>query len=282
MSFLMHICFDNDMRFERDKYYLEYNEVRFKLIQNNPRKWSDVLITIVPHNDPKSEQKAYAAAGEFLSALSWQNGAKIALRPAGGMGLPGKQTLRSMKCRVFDFPQIPFSGHHVGYRINILPDVKTDEQRKALALAREAHSSNNIYLSFLFYWNAMQVGQGDPYNWVTSTYKRYRSEIGISPNDIKQLPLAGKNLGEYLYQDCRCAIAHVKPRPDRRRIQIDVVDDIQRLHISTRVVRAFSEHYIRNKLRLKNNRYLCRKKGRGFPVFLTENEMKNNSYTLAY
>ena len=73
MRMLMHIAFDNSLRLKNKIYYFEYKSVRFKLIQNNPRKWSDVLLTIVSIDDKKEKQKAYSTAGEFLSALSWKN-----------------------------------------------------------------------------------------------------------------------------------------------------------------------------------------------------------------
>ena len=73
MPELMHIAFDNSCRLRNRVYYFEYKNIRFKLIQNNPNKWSDVLLTILPGHDESLTDKVRTIAGEFLSLLSWQN-----------------------------------------------------------------------------------------------------------------------------------------------------------------------------------------------------------------
>ena len=105
MPYLMHIHFDNSSRLKRRVYYFQYNRVRFKLIQNNPAKWSDVLMSLVPINDEAAEQRAYAAAGEFLSALAWQNNSWVAIEHAvGGRGVRDGFTLRQARCSMYEFP----------------------------------------------------------------------------------------------------------------------------------------------------------------------------------
>src|SRR5438105_15864863 len=115
MPYLMHIAVSNSNRLRRRVYYFEYGGVHFKLIQNNPHKWADVLLTILPDATWSSEQGPYTAAAEFLSALSWQNRAAIDFHPAGGMGIQDNASLTSARCRVFTFPTIPFYGNMRGY-----------------------------------------------------------------------------------------------------------------------------------------------------------------------
>jgi hypothetical protein len=88
MSFLMQIGFDNSSRLYKKRYYFEYKGIRFKLIQNNFRKWCDVLLTIIPDHDKKAENQAYMIASEFLSALSWQNNSLAKVQQLGGIGIP--------------------------------------------------------------------------------------------------------------------------------------------------------------------------------------------------
>ena len=123
---LMHIAFDNSLRLKNKIYYFEYKSVRFKLIQNNPRKWSDVLLTIVSIDDKKEKQKAYSTAGEFLSALSWKNSSSVAFMIAGGLGIPDNYTLQQSKCSSFVFPQIPFEGNVTGHNLSIIPDIENE------------------------------------------------------------------------------------------------------------------------------------------------------------
>src|SRR5262245_1611756 len=132
MPLMMTLTFDNSDRFDRRVQYFQYGGVRFKLVQNNPRRWSDVLLSIVPLNDAIAAQRVYSAAGEWASALSWENGSAVAIQNAGGYGVREGTTLRNGSCRVFAFPQVPFSGHSLGYSLTTLPHVETDSQRIAL------------------------------------------------------------------------------------------------------------------------------------------------------
>lgn len=263
----MHICFDNSLRLERRVYYLEYRGVRFKLIQNNQRKWSDVLLTLVPSNDGAAQQRAYTAAGEFLSALSWENGSRIALENGGGFSVPEHYTLRQARCRVFSFPQIPFGGHVTGYGLSVIPNIENDEQRIALTLFREARSSNKVWLSFLLYWQVIHVGENDPVGWINRVYYK-QSKVHVRAEERRQLPLGGRRLGEYLQEDCRHAIAHIRRYPGRRFLRFDAGDENRRLAVSTRVVERFAKHYIRESLSLKKKLYLVRRGGRGFPTYV--------------
>jgi hypothetical protein len=86
MAYLMEICFDNSCRLARKRYVFQYRGVTFKLMQDNPRRWADHLLTIVPdHTSPEAE-KAFAAACEFISAVGWEHQAGVAVWETGGRG----------------------------------------------------------------------------------------------------------------------------------------------------------------------------------------------------
>jgi len=278
----MHITFDNSRRLGRNVYYFEYNGVRFKLIQNHPRKWSDVLLTIVDSRDSLAEQRVYAAAGEFLSALSWTNSARVALQHSGGVGIPAGFRLRQAKCRIFTFPEIPYGGQSIGYGISPIPVIDTNEQRLAMALLREALSSNKSFLSFLFYWQVMEIGNNDPVGWINKMYYRRPAGIHLLNQDVSALPLGGRRLGEYLQDDCRHAIAHIRRRPGRRPLMFDVGAEDKRIVVSTRVVEEFARHYIKKVLGLGGMMYLVRMRGRGFPVFVDEAHLHGHHCVAAY
>lgn len=252
----MHIGFDNTRRLCRNVYYFEYKEIRYKLIQNNMRKWCDVLITIV-EDDRELRNHAYLVAAEFLSALSWQNNSYVKLQNLGGMSVPYNYQLRKAKCRVFGFPKVPFSGYAVGYDICVIPEVETEEQKTALALFREALSSNSDYLAFLFFWQVLEIGNKNAIGWVNKAYRKYRDKIRITEKEIKYLPLKGRNLGDYLSDDCRHAIAHIKRKPRRVKIKLDSPEDNLRISISKNVVKEFARYYIWNNLKLQKKNVSC-------------------------
>lgn len=287
MSYLMHIEFDNSARLCRNVYYFQYKEVRYKLIQNDFRKWCDVLITIIEnHTDQKSINNAYSLASEFLSALSWQNDSKISMCYAGGIEVPAKVPLKKAKSKIHKYrPQISFSEYSkVYYDICEIPEIETKEQKTALTLFREALHSNNEYLSFLFYWQILETGGNDPIGWINKVVRKKENynRLLVSVDTINHLPLNRKSLGNYLYDDCRNAIAHIKREKWKVELKLDSFEDARRISMSTNVVKKCARFYIENTLNLQRKLYLIRKNEKGFPVFVDEKYMKQFPCTTAY
>lgn len=284
----MHIGFDNSSRLCRDVYYFEYKGIKFKLIQNNIRKWCDVLLTIIPGRDnEEAKNKAYITASEFLSALSWENNSRVIVHHPGGAGIREDYQLRQAKSCIFDLPRISCCGAlTVGYDICRIPDIETEEQKNALAMFREASSSNNNYLSLLFFWQILDIGNGDPIGWIDKTYRKKRDKIKLSNDDFQRLPLNGKKLGNYFYDDCRNAIAHIfKHRAGKVRLKLDTPANNTRIEVSTWAIKEFARFYIIDKLKLRKHMYLVRRYGRygkGFPVFVSEREQEKIPWPIAY
>src|SRR5437867_2834061 len=101
MPLLMNIAIDSSSRLDRRISYFEYKGVRFKLVQNNPQRHSDILLTLVALNEPSAQQRAYAAAAEWLSATAWENGSSAAIRDTTSFGVRPPITLRQCPARVF-------------------------------------------------------------------------------------------------------------------------------------------------------------------------------------
>lgn len=267
MALLTHFCFDNACRLNRTTYYLQYRGIRFKLIQNNPRKWSDVLLALVPENDRLSQECAFGAAGEFLSALSWQNSSPISVRNAGGFGVRDSLRLRQARCRIFVPPRQAFMTNSSGYDITRLPEVETQEQRIALTLFREALSANKDFLSFLFYWQVLEVAGGKPSGWINKFFYR-QSRVHVSQREREILDLKGRRLGDVLEDDCRHAIAHIRRKPGRQALRFDNSEENRRIAVSTNVIQRFAKLFLKEALDLRRNVFLIRERGRGFPTYV--------------
>lgn len=285
MPYLMEICFDNDRRLPRKYYLFEYKGIKFKLVQSNPRKWADHLLTVLPNSDVTTRERTYTVASEFLSALSWENTARIGVSEFGGKGWRKEWRLSRAAPSIDTFPKIPYGGNVVGYNIVTIPKVETDEQRIALTLFREAGASNNEYLSFLFYWQVLETGKTNPIDFANNTYRTYRKrpeELRLRQQDLDRLQLNSRHLGEYLNEDCRHAIAHIKRRPERKKLELDSMEERLRISISTRIVRTLSEYYIRHVLNLQKKLHLVRRGKRGFPTFVDDEFMSEHTCIPAY
>lgn len=283
MVYLMHIGFSNDRRFKHKIYHFEYKGVRFKLIQNNPRRWADVLLTILPtYQDHLVEQEIYKIGAEFLSGLCWENNSCIALENLGGCGWPDNASLRKAKCLSFSFSTGPINGLVTGYGLTQLPYIETENQRIALAWFREAKSSNKDWLAILIFWNILESTISDPEKWLNDTKNLIHTPF--FQEEIKELPLNGKSLGDYFKNDCRHAIAHIKKEPGRKRaeLNIDVGVDIKRMKLSSSVLEEFAKYFIKNELNLDKKCYLVRERRKEFPKFVTEQIYKQMHYEIAY
>ena len=86
-------------------------------------------------------------------------------------------------------------------------------------------------------------------------------------------------LGDYLQEDCRHAIAHVRRKPGRTPLKFDDDEESARLTISSRVTEGLAEHYIRTELGVTESMYLVRRRGRGFPEYLDEAALRLGGYT---
>lgn len=284
MAYLMHIGFDNSRRLRRNIYYFEYRYVRFKLIQNNTIKWQDVLLTIIPEmNDDKRKTEVYLVASDFLSALAWENKSMVKLQCPGGRTIPDNFRLRNAKRFIRTFTQIPYCGRIVGFDICRIPWIQTEEQKSALTLYREASASNNDYLAFLFFWQILEIGKSDPIGWINKAWRKNRNKIRVTNSELKRLPKNGKDLGHYFYDDCRNAISHIHGRKKGKvRVKLDTPADNTRIAISTRVIKEFARFYIESALFLNKKMYLLRKRGKGFPVYVNEQNAGNFPGKIAY
>lgn len=266
------LALDNSHRLEGKTHYFSYRGVEFKLVQDNPRKHADHLLTIV-NSEPECDA-AFKAAAEFAGALAWENRSLVAVWETSYRSWPEPYTLRNARPCCFTFPTVPFGGSAGGYGISRLPLIETDEQRKALALFREARAANNDLLSFLLFWQVLEVrNSSGAVDFVNNAFRRQRGKVHVHAKDVAELPLSGRSLGQYLYDDCRNAIAHLKRSPGRRALDIDDREHRRVLTHSVRVVEGFAEYFIRSALALTKVQYLCRVNRGAVPVYLPTDQV---------
>ena len=274
----MHIAFDNPFRLARRTNYFEYDGIRFKLIQNNPRRWADVLITLRPSFREKDVQPAVSAAGSFASAFSWFHDVGTTVRHIGGVGVPDSYRLRQAPCRAYDFPHIAFQGNHIGYTLSQISHIANDTQRLALAMYREAQSANKAFLAVLLNWQILEIGGNDPVGWVNKLQRNERKQLDRVEADIKRLAVSGRRLGEFLQDEYRDAVAHIRRIPGRRTLKFDDDTDSARVHVGSRVIRHLARIYIRERLGVTKRRFLLRDRPHGFPTYIDEDASRGRRF----
>jgi hypothetical protein len=273
----MHLAFDNPFRLKHDVHYFEYNGVRFKLIQNNPRKWSDVLITIVDSARSATAAHAFSVAGEFASALSWELGVGTAVRAIGGPGIRDDFKLRQARCVVRVFPEITYSGNIRGFDIQRIARITNQEHRIGLTLYREAKSANKVILSLLLFWQIMEIRHG-AIGWVDNIATKQQRLTDKIQEHLQRLPLGNQSLGYYLWDYCRNAIAHIRRYPGKRVLRFDDSDEAGRLWLSARVAEELAHYYIEHELNVTESVYLVRPGSGGFPRYLDQDTIAKGWY----
>lgn len=179
------------------------------------------------------------------------------------------------------FPELPFLGFHRGYSLSRIANIETPEQREALTLYREGLGANKKYLALLLHWQIMEVGGGNAIGFVNRLARRHPDTLGRIQQDLKALPVGAKQLGDYLSDDFRHAVAHIRRKPGKTKLAFDDDSEAGRISRGARVIREFARQYIRRELRLTSYRLLVRHRGKGFPVYLDRATLDTGWYLAA-
>lgn len=260
---LYQVCYDCPWRFVGRTQYFEYKEVAFKLVQSKSWKRPGHLLSIIEREGDR--ERHFAAAAEFVSALAWERRTGAMVWEVGLLSWRPELSLRNARPSMYSLPRIPYEGGLLAGKLSRLPDIATEEQRVALGLMREARATNNQFLAFLFFWRVLEIAPRDAAGQANRVFRK--AAHGVDPAWVEQLPLAGRSLGNYLYDDCRNAVAHLFPNRGTARIDVDRPSDRVRFEYSLRVVEALAEAHIETDLGLDKKRFLRRRGKAKFPFF---------------
>jgi hypothetical protein len=159
---------------------------------------------------------------EFASALAWSIGGSVDVESWTG----GNRIFRTGKRQLGG--QVTSQVFHVSY----LPDPQDANHRLALALFHEGSTLTYVHTaySFLSFYKVINLVCGPngtkQIEWINAhvpAIKHHRAKERLA-----QLQKDGEDIGKYIYQSCRCAIAHAG---DPRNPVIDPhnLDDERRL-----------------------------------------------------
>lgn len=284
MPTLLQLAVDKTFRSHRRIMYFEYKGVRFKFIQSaNARQWSDHLLSVITGKYNSDEGKrVYAVAGEWASALAWETRMKVDVRLSGALGWPAHLRLRNARGNVFVWPRLPFHGNVLGYDFTRIARVDDAQQRTALALYREARNSNSVLLSILLYWQVMEVGLYQADQWITKAVRKNGQTIFRGSDYVSQLPVGARQLGAYLQDDFRHAVAHVRRKRGKTPLRFDDLDEANRLGLGVLVLEDLARFYIETELKVTETLFLVRPGTGGFPRYLGAGEAEAGWFRVAY
>jgi len=266
-EFLMHHI-DTACFFREAEYIFEFEGRKYRLIRGTEKEF-DKLCTITDGSNKENEE-SHEATMRLLDYLAWEFGQPIRYVGAGGHGYSeGKITLET--ALISSFYGRTLRGLVVD--ISRIPDVINSTQRLSLSLWNEAKYSNSPFLGFINYWKILELSphgekiKGKAHEraikWINSV-PSHRVYMGKEMEKI----LVDENidLGTYLYDRCRNAIAHVTRQPI---LYSGKIADRNKIYRACWVAEDLAKYYMREVLGLK-----------GYPIGLKVLKTKKRSSAL--
>lgn len=179
---------------------------------------------------------AKALINRFLSALAWVE----------NEGIHEKFITQSLGQRP------GFVGKGLARRISLdfnkdyLPVPKDEKTLRALALYREALSVSSPSYQFLGFYKVINVvfpNKDGQISWINNALDYITENRAI--NRIKELTRTKPNIAEYLYIQCRCAVAHAYSEPV---VDPDEPEDNNRLTADLPIIKALAQKIIQDNL----------------------------------
>jgi hypothetical protein len=220
------------------EYFQEYDGFEFILLPETTRTPPAVAIELVP---PLTLRTARAALRRFLSAYAWAEGHAIDDDFGIGAGYPGG----------VGKPEGPVRTTGKNFHLAYLPSTTDPKARLCLALYREALGLNNPAYSFLAFFkiiNVLHKTGPKQIAWINAALPQLTDHTALSC--LKELRQKQPDLGRYLYESGRCAVAHAYAQPIA---DPDDPAETERLQSELPIVRAVAEHLIEFCLGVKSS-----------------------------
>lgn len=176
----------------------------------------------------------------FLSSLAWCDGRPVTVIDWTGGGRPfrsARGNLVSTKTSMF--------------RIGYLPDPQDKDTRLALALYREALGLENIAYKFLSFYKIINLKYPASYKvqikWIDNTIQNLTH--ADAKKRVEELAAEENDVSKYLYESCRCAIAHAGLEPT---VDPESIDDEERLRADLPLIKHIAELLIETEYGVKS------------------------------
>lgn len=239
------MAFDSNHEFADEQYEIEYDKHKLKLKAKQGIVHNLITQCLSRRND---QRKAYTAILSFLGELSWLYKMKINL-----LGLSASIQAPTEVGSWIDQTSYKRTGKTVLMNLQV---TENDIQKLALGIYREALSSNSFFYSYFCYCKIIEIlnpGRKKFSTWIIqnlSTIEESDSKFVL--NDLSENKKVG-NIGEYIYKQGRCAIAHAdvsKQSNDEPILKPFDYEDTARVMKEMCLVKELAEIFIYKDLRV--------------------------------
>lgn len=240
---LMSYGFDSDnCNFNFKRCLFEYKSREFILYPGNMRL-CDSFDTLVADNE--DADKAFELLHEFLYLFGWAN--NCAFHFVGGSGMSANRDL--MMRRSGPVYRCPRGFWNSGMQLISMKDPSCSQDfMKVISLYNDAQYSNDIFYRFFCLFKILDLpvnGQKrNPAKWINNNQHCFsRSQI---TDKVFQL---GQNLGIFLQDECRNAIAHIhRDDPSKSSVISYSSKDYEKISIACSMIMPFVRLFIEKEI----------------------------------
>ena len=220
---------------------ISYNNREIIMRPGNQNRYPDASILRKP---TETYYQAATLLQRFLSVLSWWNGAAIITTGHTG----GTHRIRVGGWRE---PEKLLDANHLyiqkqNFRIESWPVLKTQNQSLAVAIYREALGINHETYKFLGFFKVLNINlKGDAHAaWINKNISHLNH---IAGNRVKDIQKNHSDIGNYLYVQGRCAVAHANSPPI---VDPDELEATHRINLDLPIIQQLAERFIEVELGL--------------------------------
>lgn len=220
---------------------VSYNNRDIIMRPGNQDRYPDVSILSQPKED---YYQPATLLQRFLSVLSWWNGGAIITIGHIGGSHRCRVGGRKMSAKLFEETS-PFIQKQK-FTVEPWPVLLTDSQRLAVAVYREALGLNHDTYKFLGFFKILNIRLNGPGQiaWINQNVVNLDH---IAAERIQAIRKLNKDIGNYLYVQGRCAVAHANSLPT---VDPDELEATHRINLDLSIIKQLAELFIKVELGL--------------------------------
>lgn len=220
---------DQTIGWPKESIAVTYDGVEFYILGYEEDD-KDILPAVAIKSKSVSDQNAKNCISEFLSLINWVNSGSIRTNFSFG-------STRVMRSRSSSKSVRHVTDH---FYLDYLPSNLSDDAKLALALLREGDYLRHTHrgYSFLSYFKIINIIYNNgrrQKDWIKNEITNLQDKGAVER--AKKIIQSGKEIEEYLYHSCRCAIAHAGIDPT---VNPDDSEDDSRLKDDICIIRELA------------------------------------------
>ena len=202
------------------------------------------VIQVVVNNSNERE-KTFQIINKFLNSFGWANYCSFEYEGYCVFGLREELDLMKIGPRF----QVPRNSRNLAVNFEVVAKVPTNELEIALSLFNEAKFTHNIFHKFFCFWKILSIRYPNRSTKNASDYinQAIQDKNVYKDRFIKELLDKKINVGKHLYENFRCAIAHITRKPVKLSFN---EKDFREVSGACNSIEHFVQYFIRNELGL--------------------------------